>query len=442
MKFIKGSARIIPILIGTVVLLLATHMYSNAATPSPESDKQSGEEPDSNFNFAFPLIFRPLAPPPPDGVLQKALYCSGSPFNIPDNNSSGITSTISIEDPRYIADLDVRLDIDHTWVGDLFITLRHEETGVSIELLNRIGSPPNSTEKGCRLNNIKAILDDDVSLPVEDECSSYPAAVGVYEYIEAAVAGSYQPDQAFSAFDNGHLNGTWTLTVSDLSPFDTGKVNQWCMAVRPIDAPGFAERPPPPTGLPRNAQIFGVRGQSQALPLDCESRSAVDWADYFGVTINEYDFFYGLPASKNPERGFVGSVYGTWGHLPPNPYGVHAEPIAKRLRQYGLPADSERFLTWNHLKAEIAGGRPVIAWILGSRSSGHYDYVVNGIPEYYYSPDGELSITARFEHTVVVTGYTQDTVTYLNGGSIYQKSLKQFLESWSALGNMAVIYNP
>ena len=122
---------------------------------------------------------------------------------------------------------------------------------------------------------------------------------------------------------------------------------------------------------------------------------------------------------------------------------MHAEPIAKRLRQYGLPADAERYLTWNHLRAEIAAGRPVIVWILGSQSSGYpYDYVVNGIPEYYISSGGELSIVARYEHTVVLTGYTQDTVIYLNGGRIYQKDLKQFLESWSVLGNMAVIYHP
>ena len=178
-----------------------------------------------------------------------------------------------------------------------------------------------------------------------------------------------------------------------------------------------------------SAQVYGVTGQSQTLSLDCESRSAVDWAGYFGVGINELEFFYGLPLSTNPDRGFVGDVHGIWGQIPPYPYGVHAEPIAKRLRQYGLPADSERYLTWNHLKAEIAAGRPAIVWILGSKSSGYfYDYVVSGIPEYHSSPEGELSIVARYEHTVVLTGYTQDTVTYLNGGALYQKDLKQFLE--------------
>ncbi len=432
-------------LIGAIVLLSSKYFNSEAAQYTQEPDKQYQENNDPNYTVHMPVIFRPVPPPvpPQQGVLNKSLYCSNSTLNISDNNSGGVSSTISIDDPRFIADIDVRLDINHSWVGDLLVTLQHEESGVSIELVNRPGSTPGSDEKGCRLDNIKAILDDDVSLPVENECSSYPAAVGISDYIEAAIAGTYLPNQPFSTFDNENIAGNWTLTVSDLSPFDTGKINQWCMAIESIDTPGDEVKPPPPTGLPRSAQVVGVTGQSQTLPLDCESRSAVDWASYFGVGIKELEFYYGLPTSANPDRGFVGDVNGIWGQIPPHPYGVHAEPIAKRLRQYGVPADSERYLTWNHLKAEIAAGRPVIVWILGSKSSGYYyDYVVSGIPEYYSSPEGELSIVARYEHTVVLTGYTQDTVTYLNGGTIYTKDLKQFLESWSALGNMAVVYHP
>jgi hypothetical protein len=60
----------------------------------------------------------------------------------------------------------------------------------------------------------------------------------------------------------------------------------------------------------------------------------------------------------------------------------------------------------------------VIAWILGSRYCGH-DYVVNGIPEYYRLKEGHTSIVAR-----VVTGYTQDSVSNLNGVNIYQTDIK------------------
>jgi subtilisin-like proprotein convertase family protein/uncharacterized protein YvpB len=430
---------------GSIFILSPILFHPAAAQSIPEPGDQNLETSEMDFQVNLPIIFRPPDSPPavPIDGTNKTLYCSNSAHAIPDNDPSGYSSTLRIEDPRYIADLDVRLDIDHTWVGDLIVTLHHEESGKVIELINRPGVPPGTTQEGCKIDNVKAILDDDVSLPVENECSSYPAAIGVNSFIEAAIAGSYVPEQSLELFTAGAISGQWTLTVADLSPHDTGRINQWCMAAKLIDTPDVNPPPPPPSGLPKQAYITGVSGQGQALPLDCESRSAVDWARYFGVGIDEYDFFFGIPDSDNPDSGFVGNVYGTWGQIPPAAYGVHAEPIAKRLRQYGLQANAESNLSWNHLKAEISSGHPVIVWILGSTASGYpLDYVVNGIPVYYQSNDGFISTVARYEHTVILTGYNQDSVSYLNGGTIYQKSLKQFLESWSALGNMAVLYQP
>jgi len=160
----------------------------------------------------------------------------------------------------------------------------------------------------------------------------------------------------------------------------------------------------------------------------------VDWAKYFGYSIGEISFFNNLPRSANPDKGFVGNVYGNWGNIPPNDYGVHAEPVAALLRQYGLNAYAHQRLSWLELKAEIAAGKPVIVWIAGS--------VVNGMPVYYTPPDGLHTVVARYEHTVVVTGYTQNNVYYLNGDTIYSKSTAQFLDSWSALGNMAITTQP
>ena len=423
-----------------LILLIYTLVFNTAAAQSdteisPEETQISG----SGYISNFPLVFRspdPTPKPPPAGPLPKTLFCSSPSVNIPDNNQGGISNTITIDDPRFISDIDIRLNIDHTWVGDLTVTLSHAETGRSIQLIDRPGSSPGGDSDGCSLNNIKAILDDDISLPVENECSLSPVATSVYDYIEAAVAGTYIPEQALSTFDTEPISGNWTLKVVDNEPFDHGKMNQWCLAAELIDTPIVAPTPPPPDGLPKQAQITGVTGQGQALPLDCESRSAVDWANYFGVKIEEDKFFNGLPQSDNPDIGFVGNVYGTWGQIPPYPYGVHAEPIAKRLRHFGLSAVAQQPLPWENIKAEIAAGRPVIVWIIGSNP------LTRGIPKYFQPSEGNTTVVARYEHTVVVTGYTQDSVFYLNGGNIYEISLKQFLESWSALGNMAITMQP
>ena len=168
------------------------------------------------------------------------------------------------------------------------------------------------------------------------------------------------------------------------------------------------------------------------MPLSCEARSAVDWAAHFGAVISEEKFFNGIPSADNPEVGFVGDVYGSWGQIPPKDYGVHAEPIAQRLREYGLQAKSVRNMTLEELKAEIAAGRPVILWVVG--------HVSRGTPVPYTGSDGEETIVAQFEHTVIAIGYTETKIRVLDGARKYTVYQGEFMKSWNVLENLAVIW--
>jgi uncharacterized protein YvpB len=182
-----------------------------------------------------------------------------------------------------------------------------------------------------------------------------------------------------------------------------------------------------------------MSGENQQLPLDCESRSAVDWAAHYGVNLDEIDFLNNLPSSDDPDSGFVGDPNGTWGYIPPNDYGVHAPPIAALLRDYGLIASPFRSLQWDDLRAEIASGQPVIVWIIG----GSLRSLVNGIPHFYTAASNDnTTIVAPYEHTVILVGYTPTNVTVLNGSQFVDVPLTQFLDSWSVLRFMAVLARP
>jgi len=85
--------------------------------------------------------------------------------------------------------------------------------------------------------------------------------------------------------------------------------------------------------LPERASVSGLAGYPQRFSLSCESRSAVDWAGFWGVSIREKRFLNELPRSDNPDAGFVGDPDGEWGNLPPRSYGVHAEPVAALYEQ-------------------------------------------------------------------------------------------------------------
>ena len=197
----------------------------------------------------------------------------------------------------------------------------------------------------------------------------------------------------------------------------------------PILVP-LAQAPASDPALPAEAKITGIGGQKQTYSLSCEARAAADWAAFFGFAIDEDEFLRRLPASDNPDFGFVGDVNGRWGKIPPDAYGVHAGPVAYLLRQYGLNAHAYKGLTWDNLRAQIAAGKPVIVWVTG--------HVGPGTPVEYTASDGRTTIVARFEHTVILIGYTPDTVTILDGSKTYTRPLNVFLDSWAGLGNMAI----
>jgi uncharacterized protein YvpB len=186
-----------------------------------------------------------------------------------------------------------------------------------------------------------------------------------------------------------------------------------------------------PDTIPAQSSINGIVGHAQFSNLDCESRSATDLAAFFGVKFNEMDFQSKLPKSDDPEKGFVGSYKGARGQIPPNSYGVYAPPVAKLLRSYGLNASDVKGFSWNSIRNEIAAGRPVMTWVVGD--------VWPGSPISYTASDGNTVTVAHYEHTVIVIGYDQQSVAILDGDMTYYRSIQEFINSWSVLGNMAIV---
>jgi len=186
-------------------------------------------------------------------------------------------------------------------------------------------------------------------------------------------------------------------------------------------------------GLPADAYIRGVIGHAQRFSLSCESRSAVDWAAFWGMKIGEAKFLNKLPRSDNPDFGFVGNPNDTWGSVPPYSYGVHAEPVAALLRNYGLQAEARKGLDWDDLRSEIAAGRPAIVWVIGQMWPGY--------PRRYIDAQGRATKVAPFEHSMILIGYSSSTVNVIDAYSGLEQVYpwKAFLTSWAALGNMAVI---
>lgn len=232
-----------------------------------------------------------------------------------------------------------------------------------------------------------------------------------------------------------------TLTPFQPLPTDTPTPTATNTPVPTATATNTATPPPPPTstprptsasvdGIPLEASISGVTGYAQNHNLSCESRSAVDWARYYGVSITEAEFQSRLPLSDNPDVGFVGYVDDPMGQIPPRSYGVHAGPVAQVLKDFGLSATAGKGYSFDNLRRQVANGDPVIVWIIGNTWSGY--------PLSYTADDGETVTVAHFEHTAIVVGYDEYGVTLVDNNLVYWRATSEFLGSWSVLGNMAI----
>lgn len=225
------------------------------------------------------------------------------------------------------------------------------------------------------------------------------------------------------------LAGMMTET-SDSTPASTPTTEPTPTATLSVPA---SPTPMPTPSYPAYHYISPISGHSQTYDLGCEASAAVDWAGYFGISIYEYTFQVSLPHSDNPDYGFVGNVNSVWGQIPPYAYGVYAGPVAEVLRAFGLPATAMRGMTLDEVKQNLAEDKPIIVWVIGNMEYSE--------PLTYTDSQGRQSLVAPYEHVVILTGFNEDGLRYMNNGRFFDVPTDVFLTSWGVLGNMAVIHD-
>jgi T1SS-143 domain-containing protein len=136
-------------------------------------------------------------------------------------NIGTITSTIDVSGLTSIADLNVLINLDHTWTGDLDIFLI-SPNGTRVEL-----STDNwGLGKGADYTN--TLFDDE-------------AATGITAG-SPPFTGSFRPEGDLSALDGENPNGTWTLEITDDALGDWGTLFNWELQIEsgPDDVVGEA----------------------------------------------------------------------------------------------------------------------------------------------------------------------------------------------------------
>jgi subtilisin-like proprotein convertase family protein len=107
-----------------------------------------------------------------------------------------------------VSDVNITLNITHTYVDDLNITLINP-AGTQVLDVNTVGSSSN--------NFTNTVLDDEASTSI---------AAGIAPY-----TGTFRPSNSMTAFDGGGGNGSWTLRIVDNVTGDTGTLNSWSISL-------------------------------------------------------------------------------------------------------------------------------------------------------------------------------------------------------------------
>ncbi len=140
----------------------------------------------------------------PTGGESARTTTAGAGFAIPDGSPTGASSAVALTGTARIRDVDITLNITHTWDSDLSASVTGPD-GTSVTLFGGVG--------GSGDNFTNTVLDDEAATAI---------AAGV-----APFTGSFRPQSALSALDGKPIAGNWTLTVADSTPQDDGTVNSW-----------------------------------------------------------------------------------------------------------------------------------------------------------------------------------------------------------------------
>ena len=139
------------------------------------------------------------------GKIESTTYDSeDTNLEIPDDDPTGISATIDIPDHIALADVDVLINIDHNYVGDLRILLK-SPLGEEIVLVRESDDTGN--------NYTNTIFDSESNLELINGMSPY--------------SGRYKPAEDLAQLNATDAFGAWTLKVVDTFIEDTGTLLNW-----------------------------------------------------------------------------------------------------------------------------------------------------------------------------------------------------------------------
>jgi subtilisin-like proprotein convertase family protein len=137
------------------------------------------------------------------------------PQPIPDEDNSGIKSDLNITDVGTVQDINVSIDIQHTFDADLLVELI-SPTGTHVQLVTNRGSD------GDNFHN--TLFDDSSTVSISTATAPF--------------TGTFRPETPLSALNGESVTGVWQLWVRDKFLHDTGSLVSWSITMNVKGTPG------------------------------------------------------------------------------------------------------------------------------------------------------------------------------------------------------------
>eukprot|EP00567_Pseudictyota_dubia_P008967 CAMPEP_0197464414 /NCGR_PEP_ID=MMETSP1175-20131217/64012_1 /TAXON_ID=1003142 /ORGANISM="Triceratium dubium, Strain CCMP147" /LENGTH=199 /DNA_ID=CAMNT_0043000393 /DNA_START=135 /DNA_END=731 /DNA_ORIENTATION=- len=190
-------------LVGTPRLILSqkvddgSWVYVMDGAPASGPPPSSGWHSSSDCTEDFAIDEYPNAPIP-----DNSPSCGNAP-------GTPVVDQIVIGEHGLIEDIDVRVEFDHTWIGDLQITVTHVDTGTSLVLWDQ------------RCGSNSPLVDYDITFDDEGPIT-FCSDVNL-----GGVAPSNSGSGPLNVFNGENMYGTWELTVTDWCGADIGTLIGW-----------------------------------------------------------------------------------------------------------------------------------------------------------------------------------------------------------------------
>ncbi len=211
---------------------------------------------------------------------MRQLFQSSTPFTISAQGRSVVRSALEVTGfGGPVEALGVRINVEHTYTGDLVVVLENPVGDRVLLLSNRGGSG------------------DDLAFTTFLDNATVPVGSG-----SAPFDGTYRPEGRLAAFNGGIANGTWQLLIADTADQDGGTLLGWELEV---EAAGPAPEPAPPASNSLIAVRFGgglTPSQREAFSVAAAQWSTVITSRLPAVRLNDGRIVDGIEITASATR--------------------------------------------------------------------------------------------------------------------------------------------